>query len=67
MVFPDSAFDVIVQIFDRNNNLVAESDNGITGKPEALLFQPEQGGEYVVRIRGFVNVGGSYTIRIIAV
>ena len=67
MVFPDSAFDVIVLIFDRNDSLVAESDNGITGKPEALLFQPEQGGEYVVRIRGFVNVGGSYTIRIITV
>ncbi len=62
LLFPEEGFDVVLEILDESDQLVATSDIGIASEPEMLLLGPENGGSYTVRVRGFVNAGGNYRL-----
>lgn len=47
--------DAVIEVGDSEGTSLDRVDDGFGGEPEALLFTPEMGGTYVVKVEGFLG------------
>lgn len=55
-------FDVILEVFDKNNNLIAADDDSYSGSDARLTFNLPADGEYYIKVRQHDTVGGNYKL-----
>jgi hypothetical protein len=54
--------DLVLAIYDLFGNQLARVDEGFSGEPEGLLFQPDADGDYEVRVDAFGTDEGGYML-----
>lgn len=59
---PVSGLDTVLQLYDINNNLIAEDDNSGTDRNARIETELPHTGEYVVVVSGFGSAAGGYTM-----
>ncbi|MCO5195967.1 MAG: hypothetical protein M9930_22135, partial [Anaerolineae bacterium] len=65
-VIPEQALDVIVQILDFDNNVLAEVDDQFNGETEYLEFELPENSTYFIRIFGYDGAGGDFVMNVLS-
>lgn len=61
IVTPEEEFDVVIEVWNDNTDVLEESIDASFGR-EQLTFTAGQGGNYYFKVLGFEGQGGSYSI-----
>jgi hypothetical protein len=64
-VTPAEALDIILQIVDADDKLLAETDAGLAGEPEYLEFELPENTTYYIRVSGYNGAGGDFVMEIL--
>jgi serine/threonine protein kinase len=61
-VMPESGFDVVVEIHNTSNQLLADEDSSLDN--ETITFTAPADGLYTIRLRGFAGDSGNFTMTV---
>lgn len=62
VILISNEFDVILEVFDKNNNLIAADDDSYTGTNARVTFNLPADGEYYIKVRQHGTGDGNYTL-----
>ena len=65
-MLPEDGLDIIVQIFDADDNLLLEVDDGLSGESEFLEFELADETTYYIGIFGYNGAGGDFVMDVYA-
>ncbi len=60
----DDEIDLVMEIFDADQNSLIRQDEGFSGDGEEILFTPSASGEYFIRVFDFFGNIGSFNIEV---
>lgn len=63
-VNPDGELDVVLEVIDDEGAIIYQEDRSYG--QEQLSFTPDEGAQYILRVRGFAGASGDYTINLVA-
>ena len=64
-VTPADTLDIVLQILDVDDTLLAETDAGVEGQPETLEFEIPENTTYYIRVSGFNGAGGDFVMEVL--
>ena len=62
----EDEIDLVIEIFDADQNSLVRQDDGFSGEGEQIVFIPPTNGDYFIRVSDFFGTPGGFNINVIA-
>jgi hypothetical protein len=62
VALPESGLDIVLELYDADDNLLLDTDIGFSGESETLVFTAPDDDIYFLVVRGFAGDIGQYTL-----